>query len=104
MKKSCSARGCGRTATISSRPTRTWCCIFTRGRDAPKFWQDVGDYKASQGAALKKVRYLLGMEEHPPPGLSTTHGMGTARSLAQYWEFAGVDVDAQTTRSADLFC
>lgn len=66
--------------------------------DAPKFWSDV-DYAAQQERTVSKVRKLL-------EGKLTaySHGMGTARTLREYWDFAGIDWATRTTTSALKFC
>lgn len=65
---------------------------------APKFWSDV-DYSAQQAATLAKVKKLLQgrMDAYP-------HGMGTARQLGDYWDYAGLDWTAKTSTSESKFC
>ena len=79
-------------------PTANLCFHHYYRKDAPKFWDDV-DYSATQAATVAKVKKLL---EGGLPGYS--HGMGTARPLAEYWKFAGIDWAAKTTASAATFC
>ena len=69
---------------------------YRKGR--PKFWEDI-DYSATQAATLGKVRTLLhgGLPEYG-------YGMGTARSLDEYYKFARVDMKARTAASRDRFC
>ena len=67
-------------------------------RGKPKFWDDL-DYAATQQATLAKVRKLL---HGQLPGYA--HGMGTARSLQQYYKFAGIDMAKRTTSSRERFC
>lgn len=75
---------------------------FYERKDHPKFWTDVKNYSAVQAATLRKVRRLLGLELPLMQGY--THGMGTARTLEQYWKFAGVDVLKKTSASQAKFC
>lgn len=79
---------------------------YTR-EDAPKFWQGV-DFKDTQKQTLRKVRYLLGLEKQPPAFMGADepakYGVGQQRSTADYWKFAAVDPDAQTSASQQQFC
>lgn len=71
-------------------------------KDSPKFWKDVPDFAATQAETLRKVRRLLGLETPPLTGYA--HGMGTARTLQEYWKFAGVDIEKKTSASEARFC
>jgi len=66
--------------------------------DAPKFWSDI-EYELQQKQTLHKVKKLLGgdMKEYP-------HGMGAARSLEEYYKFAGIDWEAKKCTSSTRFC
>lgn len=66
--------------------------------DAPKFWSDL-DFQAEQRATRAKVQALLGGELP-----AYAYGMGTARSLAEYWAYARVDWAAKTSASESTFC
>lgn len=65
---------------------------------SPKFWSDI-DYSAQQKKTLDKVRKLL---RGQLPGYS--HGMGKARALDKYYEYAGIDWDKKTSNSEAKFC
>lgn len=70
------------------------------GREsAPKFWGDVPGFQESQGSTYAKVRKLL---QGKMPGYA--HGMGKARSLKAYWDFAGIDWAAKRCTSEHKFC
>lgn len=71
-------------------------------RDAPRFWNDVPNFHGDQQRTLLKVRRLLGFEA--PPLQSYGYGMGTARSLEAYLEFAGINAHDKTTDSDAKFC
>lgn len=79
--------------------------------DAPKFWSDL-DFQAEQRATRAKVQALLGGklagglagELAGELAAGYAYGMGTARSLAQYWAYAGVDWAAKTSVSESKFC
>jgi hypothetical protein len=80
--------------------TPTENLVFHRyGREsAPKFWNDV-DFSDTQRRTAAKVRKLLRGEL---PGYA--YGMGTARSLEDYWKFAGIDIKKKTSQSEARFC
>ena len=65
---------------------------------SPKFWNDLG-YAKVQKKTLIKVRALLGGRMP-----SYAHGMGTERSLDEYWAYAGIDWAAKSSSSESKFC
>jgi hypothetical protein len=74
--------------------------------DAPKFWNDIPQYKAVQLKTQQKVRKLLGIEKvgrddalHKYP-----YGLGTKRSLQEYYAFAGLNPVSLTSSSEAKFC
>lgn len=65
---------------------------FTR-EGMPKFWDDNA---RDDSASMKRVRYLLGFSSDKPDGGYANrglerYGMGTERSLDEYFAFAGID-------------
>lgn len=66
--------------------------------EAPKFWNDIS-YGAEQAVTMDKVRKLLTGQL---PGYA--YGMGSARALADYWAFAGIDWTQKTSASEQRFC
>lgn len=79
-------------------PTKNWVYHFYDRADEPKFWSDV-DYSAQMAETERRVRRLL-----RGGGDDRAFGMGSARTLAEYWAFAGVDPAAKTSASAAKFC
>jgi [Skp1-protein]-hydroxyproline N-acetylglucosaminyltransferase len=75
---------------------------FYERKGAPKFWNDIKKFQAGQATTLRKVRQLLGLEQPPIQGYR--YGMGSVRSLEDYWKFAGVDVEKKTSASHTKFC
>ena len=65
---------------------------------APKFWSDT-DYAAEQQRTLGKVKQLL-----TGTLKGYAYGMGKARTLDEYWAYAGVDWASRTTATEQLFC
>lgn len=66
-------------------------------KSSPKFWEDL-DYSAIQQATLDKVRGLLrGAQGY-------RYGMGSVRTLDQYWEYSKIDLGAGTFGSEAVFC
>ena len=72
-------------------------------KSKPKFWNDIQDYREIQSATIAKVKKLLGLVPESTI-LDYAHGMGSARSLEDYWEFTGVDIAAKTSGSESKFC
>lgn len=77
------------------------------GRDnKPKFWDDWRG-KRSDTDALKKVRYLLGLDDinKVPQKLRKNinkYGMGTDRTINEFWNFIGFD--PTTKKFSKNFC
>jgi hypothetical protein len=72
--------------------------LYTRGGD-PKFWDNK---HTSSDQASEKVRYLLGLHNDKKRltdrqiHLLAIYGLGTERTLDQYYEFAGIDLNKKT--------
>lgn len=68
-------------------------------KSAPKFWADI-DTKAQHAATLAKVTSLLTgeMKQQYP------YGMGTVRSLQEYWAFSKIDLPHKRFDSEAAFC
>jgi len=67
-------------------------------KDQPKFWNDM-DYAAEQKRTVKKVIELLQGRKTGYP-----YGMGTARSLDDYYAYAGIDWASRSTSTEAAFC
>jgi hypothetical protein len=69
---------------------------FTRAGE-PKFW----DNERDDSAGMARVRYLLGLSKTLPPQAGSKrlahYGMGTARSLEDFYSFAGIDIERKLT-------
>jgi len=78
-------------------PTDNYVYHFYMRESEPKFWDDVA--LAGQEQTHAKVRELLGggLPDYP-------HGMGAARSLQEYMDFAGMDMAAKKSWCKDLHC
>lgn len=70
---------------------------YTR-KEKPKIWTDL---TYSDKDALQKVKYLLGLSKNPPPEYIMNnvekYGLGTTRSLSDFYNFAGIDIKSKTT-------
>lgn len=75
---------------------------YTR-KSAPKFWNDIKDYKPIQKRNLYRVKKLLGFIDGQTQQ-SYAYPMGTERTVQQYLDFAGIDPTTKTTTTEDLFC
>lgn len=79
-------------------PTRNLVYHHYYRKGSPKFWDDL-DTKDAQKQTVKKVRRILGGE------MSTyAYGLGTKRSLDQYWKFARIDWANKKFETHKTFC
>ena len=67
--------------------------------DRPKFWADVKDFWSVQESSLEQVRRLLRGELD-----GYDYGLGARRTLQQYLDYAGIDMEGKTTTAAAKFC
>lgn len=75
------------------------------GRDAsPKYWNDLPEYERGMAETLKKVKGILEGNKGGDSYDSYKYGLGSARSIAAYWAFAGVDYAAKKSGSETKFC
>ena len=72
--------------------------------DEPKFWHDLNDWKPDQKKSAKRVRQLLGLEKPAIAPGSDPYGLGTKRTVQQYWEFSGLDPTTKSSKSKEKFC
>ena len=76
--------------------------IHNYGRKgSPKFWNDNKSFNFCQQKALKRAKYLLGLEQKKSlsgPYIKdlNQYGMGKKRTLTAYWKEAGISVDNKT--------
>lgn len=68
-------------------------------RVEPKHWGDNGSWARTDDASVRRVRHLLGVSRSGDPsvveGLDGPMGLGSARSLWQFEQFAGVSFRRQ---------
>ena len=69
---------------------------------APKYWNDIPTWNASQKQSVKKVRQILGFERPALTGYA--YALGTARTMDAYLSFAGLDASRKTSESQTKFC
>lgn len=78
---------------------------YGRG-DKPKFWNDLGNFEACRKKAVTRARYILGLDrrlESVDPEYRVDideYGMGSKRTIAEYFEFAKVVLEKKEVRSA----
>ncbi len=72
--------------------------------ERPRHWKDQTDWDKLNQHARKRIRYLLGMARTRDADLVDIErfGLGTARSLADYEAFAGLDFRARLYRGVPL--
>jgi hypothetical protein len=88
---------------IFSSPVNIVLHSYHRAKE-PKFWQDISQWKKGQKASAKRVRQILGLETPVIAPGSDPYGLGTKRTVDQYWEFSGLDPTAKTSKSKENFC
>lgn len=79
-------------------PTRNLVYHHYYRKGSPKFWDDL-DTEKVQKKTVRKVRRILDgkLPEYE-------YGMGTERTLDEYWKFARIKWDEKTFRSEATFC
>jgi hypothetical protein len=73
-------------------------------KDEPKFWDDVPNWHADQKKSAKRVRQILALETPIIAPGQDPYGLGTQRTVQQYWEFSGLDPKTKTSKSKAKFC
>jgi hypothetical protein len=76
---------------------------YTR-KDESKFWEDIKDWSVEQKKSASRARRILGLEQPAILPGSDPYGLGKERSIAAYWEFAGLDPTNKTSKSKEKFC
>lgn len=84
-------------------PTRNVVMHEYGRKDKAKYWDDIKDYRTVQKDTLRKVRFMLGISDIAVP-FEPRYGMGSRRSLSDYWTFAEVDIANKSVRSRSKFC
>jgi len=73
--------------------------------EKPKYWTDMPKaYDAGRKQSIERVKRLAGIS-HPviPPG-KDPFGLGTQRTMRQYWNFVGMDPRDKKPGDASKFC
>ena len=63
----------------------------------PKYWDRDEEYTKNQIKTKNKVRYLLGLSTEMPEGVSKNKGLGTERSLEDYYNYVGINLENKKT-------
>lgn len=71
-------------------------------KNSPKFWTDISGYRNKQLVSVERVKRLLGLLL--PPIMHDRYGMGSVRSLQEFWDFSGLDPEKKSSKSGELFC
>lgn len=79
-------------------PTKNLVFHHYYRNESPKFWDDL-DFQKVQNATLTKVRAIL---TGRMPGY--VYGMGSKRTLAQYWQWSKIDLANQVFDTEAAFC
>lgn len=84
-------------------PLRNYALHYYVRKNAPKFWTDITSFAGAQKDSQDRVVRLLGLDGKPPM-TGYAYGLGSARSLAAYLAFAGLDPSSKTSQSQKKFC
>ena len=72
---------------------------YLRQEGEPKFWDDVdkGEYERLKKVSESRARRILGLEEPVIKPGTDNYGLGTIRSINEFWNHAGVNPAAKET-------
>lgn len=80
---------------FAPRDVFVWHLYNDDGRARPLHWKDHPDWRTLRAAARRRARRLLGVEPlkaHEQPDPDDLHGLGTARTPADFAAFCGLDL------------
>lgn len=73
--------------------------------EKPKYWTDMpAEYEQGKAASIARVKRLTGLQQPAIPVGSDPYGLGTRRTMAQYWAFVGMDPATKRASSPQKFC
>lgn len=84
-------------------PLHNYVYHYYGRKDRPKYWTDISGYASAQKTSQQRVVRLLGLDAKPP-ATGQPFGLGNARSLQAYLDFAGLNPADKTTASQKKFC
>jgi GT2 family glycosyltransferase len=77
-------------------------------KDKPKFWDDMKSWHEEQTKTYVKLKYILGLSKELPSKEFmqdlTKYGLGSERSLDNYWKFAHINVSEKKSETDKYFC
>lgn len=81
-------------------PTRAFCVHHYGREDKPKYWQDHKNSEPCKKRGLQRSKYILGLvganAVHPDYLLDVDkYGLGHARSIDDFWSYAGINPSAK---------
>ena len=106
-------RACMPCLRPRNRLVLTWgllaCCRHHYNRSTrPNVWGDIPGWYERQAHGNARVRYMLGLQQDPPEGQALAsldyYGMGSKRSLSNYWQYAGLDILQKKTWTREKYC
>ena len=69
-----------------------------------KFWDDIPNWHVDQKASMLRCKKILGLAAPAVQPGSDPYSLGSARTIQQYWTFAGLDSVKKTSESKAKFC
>lgn len=73
-------------------------------KEEPKFWNDIKAWHGSQKKSAARARRILALENPIIKPGSDPYGLGSVRTLRDYWTFSGLDPVKKTSLSKQKFC
>lgn len=86
-------------------PRVNLCLHFYLRKDRPKFWDDVNksEYERLKKQSEKRARRILGLEEPVIKPGTDNYGLGTVRTINEFWNHAGINPSTKETNKTK-FC
>jgi hypothetical protein len=73
--------------------------------EKPKYWTDMPKaYNKGKEESIRRVKRLTGIEQPVIPQGSDPFGLGTTRTMTQYWNFVGLDPTNKQRGDPSKFC
>lgn len=86
-------------------PSRSFLVHHYERGGKPRFWDDLKDFERCRDLAVKRVKYILGLDGQTLEDIPADYredieeyGLGHARAIEDYWAYAGIDPQAKTVQ------
>ena len=73
--------------------------------EKPKYWTDMPKaYETGKAESIRRVKRLTGLESPVIPPGGDPYGLGTRRTMQQYWAYVGLDPSTKAKGDPTRFC